>query len=325
MKNGSTSGVKLRKVKGKEAPKEKPGKAETNEKEGDAKPSKFMPFPGSYIKQRIWARLVLLLATLVIVYFTPKQDKTIYLARVKDSVDNRRLDVKCSEDYFKEIIEYGGCVPVKCGRVVMDKLLTKEETETLIDIAKRGLALGGSDGGASILDLHSGALSKGKNFINIFSFPNITDIFRINDFALYIRVRRKIQEAVAYSFKIDSDKLYLTKPTFFSRLTSIEPATIHDEYWHLHVDKNVYQSFHYTSLVYLNDYNSDFEGGRFVFEDPENALTIVEPKRGRVSAFTSGEENAHRVERVTSGTRYAVTISFTCDKKHAIGDPNFKP
>ena len=37
--------------------------------------------------------------------------------------------------------------------------------------------------------------------------------------------------------------------------------------------------------------------------------------------FTSGAENVHLVEKVTSGTRYALTVSFTCDKEFAISDP----
>lgn len=42
---------------------------------------------------------------------------------------------------------------------------------------------------------------------------------------------------------------------------------------------------------------------------------------GRVSMFTSGAENLHYVEKVTQGTRFALTIAFTCDEKHAIPDP----
>lgn len=38
--------------------------------------------------------------------------------------------------------------------------------------------------------------------------------------------------------------------------------------------------------------------------------------------FTSGSENIHFVERVKSGVRYALTVSFTCDKKYAIKDPS---
>lgn len=48
-------------------------------------------------------------------------------------------------------------------------------------------------------------------------------------------------------------------------------------------------------------------------------LTPLHP--GRVSFFSSGSENLHRVEKVTWGTRYAITVSFTCDPEHAIADP----
>lgn len=37
--------------------------------------------------------------------------------------------------------------------------------------------------------------------------------------------------------------------------------------------------------------------------------------------FTSGSENLHFVEKVTSGERYALTVSFTCDIEAAIKDP----
>ena len=65
----------------------------------------------------------------------------------------------------------------------------------------------------------------------------------------------------------------------------------------------------------------------------------VEPKDGRVSAFTSGPENRHMVEPVSGGTRYhqsveyyqsaetfynpryALTMGFTCDPSEAIADP----
>jgi len=44
---------------------------------------------------------------------------------------------------------------------------------------------------------------------------------------------------------------------------------------------------------------------------------------GRVSIFTSGSENLHLVEKVKSGIRYALTVSFTCDQDAAISDPYF--
>lgn len=50
-------------------------------------------------------------------------------------------------------------------------------------------------------------------------------------------------------------------------------------------------------------------------------LNLSLPLTGRVSFFSSGSENIHRVEKVTWGTRYAITVSFTCNPEHAISDP----
>lgn len=41
---------------------------------------------------------------------------------------------------------------------------------------------------------------------------------------------------------------------------------------------------------------------------------------GRLSIFTSGSENLHRVRRLTSGTRYALTVAFTCDSDKGVPD-----
>ena len=199
------------------------------------------------------------------------------------------------------------------------------------------MAFGGSEGGATILDLHSGALSKGTTFVNIFLLQ--PDIFTSQEFKVYKNVRTKIMESVSHTFGVAPELLHLTHPTFFSRLNERPAQSLNDEYWHPHVDKETYQSFHYTSLLYLNDFGNDFKGGRFVFIDPDHRNRTIEPKKGeifssivlnavvnksfsgRVSMFTSGSENLHFVEKVTSGERYALTVSFTCDIAAAIKDP----
>lgn len=50
-------------------------------------------------------------------------------------------------------------------------------------------------------------------------------------------MKTNIQRAIAFQFGIDFNALYLTHPTFFSRLTNAPAKTVHDEYWHPHVDK----------------------------------------------------------------------------------------
>ncbi|XP_057357877.1 2-oxoglutarate and iron-dependent oxygenase domain-containing protein 3 isoform X5 [Manis pentadactyla] len=179
-----------------------------------------------------------------------------------------------------------GCSPRKCGRGVTDTVITRDEAQRIRSIAEKGLSLGGSEGGASILDLHSGALSVGKHFVNLYRYfgDKIQTVFAEEDFQLYRHVRQKVQLAIAQAFGISASSLYLTKPTFFSRINSTEARTAHDEYWRAHVDKVTYGSFDYTSLLYLSDYLDDFGGGRFVFMD-EGANRTVEPRAGKYEGW----------------------------------------
>ncbi|KAG7491686.1 hypothetical protein MATL_G00006820 [Megalops atlanticus] len=255
-------------------------------------------------------------------YFGFDSDITETLVRQGEVVQQPRVfKVQCSEDY-DSYKRYPGCTPQTCGRAVTDNVVTREEAGMLRRLADRGMALAGSDGGASILDLHSGALSMGKQFVNIYRYfgEQIKEVFSEEDFQLYRAVRARIQGVIAETFGLDPSRMYLTKPTFFSRINSTEAKTTHDEYWHPHIDKVTYGSFDYTSLLYLSDYGSDFGGGRFIFMDTDGNRT-VEPRAGRVSFFSSGSENLHRVEKVRWGTRFAITVSFTCDPAHAIADP----
>ncbi|XP_056325916.1 urotensin-2 receptor 2 isoform X1 [Danio aesculapii] len=264
-------------------------------------------------------------------YFTWSDDLTHTLvSRGEVYTQPRVFTVECSEDY-KRYKHFPGCTPAKCGRAISDSVVTLEEAQKLKRLAERGLSLGGSDGGASILDLHSGALSMGKQFVNIYRYfkNEIKEVFTKEDFELYSDVRGRIQKAISETFGLDSKQMYLTKPTFFSRINSTSAKTTHDEYWHPHIDKETYGSFDYTSLLYLSDYGLDFGGGRFVFMDP-NSNRTVEPRAapllssaaGRVSFFSSGSENLHHVEKVAWGTRYAITVSFTCDPDFAIDNPS---
>ncbi|EHH25330.1 hypothetical protein EGK_09130 [Macaca mulatta] len=313
--------------------------------------------------QRPWLRTAglgagLVLTTLLLWSNLGAEDGvTEVLARRGEVVAGRFIEVPCSEDYDSHR-RFEGCTPRKCGRGVTDVVITREEAEQIRSIAEKGLSLGGSDGGASILDLHSGALSVGKHFVNLYRYfgDKIQNIFSEEDFQLYREVRQKVQLTIAEAFGISASSLHLTKPTFFSRINSTEARTAHDEYWHAHVDKVsvptdrvvcvdrvsahvdrvsahvgrasahvdevTYGSFDYTSLLYLSDYLEDFGGGRFVFME-EGANKTVEPRAGRVSFFTSGSENLHRVEKVHWGTRYAITIAFSCNPDHGIEDPAF--
>uniref|UniRef100_A0A8D8H8Z5 2-oxoglutarate and iron-dependent oxygenase domain-containing protein 3 n=1 Tax=Culex pipiens TaxID=7175 RepID=A0A8D8H8Z5_CULPI len=300
---------------------------------GDGKPRK-VKVPQSNSGQvsqaqhhRMWARLVLIVGICVVVYFTTFRTREKKFATQRETLELRSQKLDCSKPFFEEIAKYSGCIPAHCGRFVSDKIVGGAEVDILLNLAKQGFRFGGSSGGASILDLHSGALSKESQFVNIYKIPEAKQIFTAELINTYKHVKEKVREAVSEQFKLNKDSLHLTHPTFFSRLTNETAKTIHDEYWHPHVDKETWPAFHYTTLLYLADYGRDFNGGRFVFIDSDgkhNKTNVyIEPKRGRVSGFTSGAENLHHVEQVTNGMRYAITISFTCNSEHAMADPQF--
>lgn len=60
-------------------------------------------------------------------------------------------------------------------------------------------------------------------------------------FSTIREVRGRIQAVIAETFGLDPTLMYLTKPTFFSRINSTEAKTQHDEYWHPHIDKVIVQ------------------------------------------------------------------------------------
>uniref|UniRef100_A0A493T2Y2 2-oxoglutarate and iron dependent oxygenase domain containing 3 n=1 Tax=Anas platyrhynchos platyrhynchos TaxID=8840 RepID=A0A493T2Y2_ANAPP len=229
------------------------------------------------------------------------------LARGSEAVRDRFVEVACSGDYGAGR-RFEGCTPRKCGRGVTDAVITREEAER-IRSSEEAVKL--NEGGCRRIEKGASLFKWGLYAVSTFS---------VLCCVLCSDVRRRIQEKIAQTFGISSSAMYLTKPTFFSRINSTEAKTTHDEYWHPHIDKVTYGSFDYTSLLYLSDYAEDFGGGRFVFMD-EGSNKTIEPRTGRVSFFTSGSENLHRVEKVRWGTRYAVTISFTCNPDHGIGDP----
>ncbi|KAJ3415465.1 2-oxoglutarate and iron-dependent oxygenase domain-containing protein 3 [Chytridiales sp. JEL 0842] len=246
-----------------------------------------------------------------------------------------------------------GCTPSKnCGRFVMDDFLTNAEIRTLNAIADRGMAHGIAEGGPSIFDLVTGAVTYKNRFLSVYNRiatlhaedpkKNHPFFLSARELDLIIRVYDKIFKAITKVFHLEnSNKLSLSSPSFFSRIDSNEPLTPHDDYTHVHVDADQYKTFCYTGLVYLSDGEGvDFEGGEFVWLDENNKEAAksqkvseaakrsehplaktktlehsVVPRKGRLSLFTSGNENLHHVKKVTKGVRRALTVAFTCDEE----------
>lgn len=176
-------------------------------------------------------------------------------------------------------------------------------------------------GGPTILDINTGFIRDSNGVENLFTRDN--DIYSSDDFNHYGRIIKKLKDIVSSTFKLDIDNLYFTAPTFITRLdgnSSWSPLEIHDEYWHIHADMSNTPHYHYSGLLYMSNYDIDFTGGRFIFTSSSSDLDekyiqhVIEPRIGRVVMFTSGEENLHRVERLTSGERYVLSFWFTCDE-----------
>lgn len=67
----------------------------------------------------------------------------------------------------------------------MDNIISDEEVDIMLSLVKRGLSYGGSHGGASVLDLHTGAMSKGVHFVNLYKMESPGKLFKTNELQIY--------------------------------------------------------------------------------------------------------------------------------------------
>lgn len=67
----------------------------------------------------------------------------------------------------------------------MDNVVTSEEVDIMMNIVKKGLSYGGSAGGASILDLHTGAMSRGVHFVNLYKLESPDKLFKLVELQIY--------------------------------------------------------------------------------------------------------------------------------------------
>lgn len=210
----------------------------------------------------------------------------------------------------------GRCAPAACGRAVERGFLSRAESAELRALLDHALAepgMGGA-GPVSVLDMASGALSRGEQFVDGFRALKASGRpLPERGVRLYAEVRDRVRERVRETFFAGARApLSHAAPSFFSRIDATDARTQHDEYWHEHVDAVQYGSFVFTALLYLADGDgAEFSGGDFVF-DSEPAASLT-PEVGTLSYFSSGHENVHHVARVTGGVRYALTIAFACE------------
>lgn len=209
-----------------------------------------------------------------------------------------------------------------CARFVLDEALQKDDVEELRKMVEWLVdeAWGAGSGPPSVIDLHAKSISYKDKFVDLSAFMEFKQLnFTEKQVSSYVAARNAIRHYLSELFGVPEADL-LHDLTFFSHINaSKEAQTLHDEYWHEHVDTQQYGTFAYTALLYLSTQRVDFEGGSFVFTSTEanKEPQYAEPRFGRLVAFTSDAENPHQVEKVTSGVRIALTAAFTCDKTKA--------
>ncbi|RXG53668.1 2-oxoglutarate and iron-dependent oxygenase domain-containing protein 3 [Armadillidium vulgare] len=273
--------------------------------------------------KRIIIRCIVIVTIITIINYT-QGNKLETFASVKDELKLKDLHFDCSLDFTRQLKNFKGCIPKMCGRFVADTLISLHEAQALAVIVQKGLSIAGPRGTEaeySTMDIHSGALTKGNAFINIYEMDKSHKVITSEDVKIYRYIVDKIKNNVAEHFNINAASIYLSQPSYFVIISPANPNSYYS-YWSPKADKVQYSSSDYTTHLYLTDFNYHFKGGRLVYVDKSSNKT-VEPKVGRLVASTSGSENINFVEHVTSGTRIEALISFTCDPKKARKDVKF--
>lgn len=99
---------------------------------------KFGPLP-KFSTQRVWSRGVIIAGLMIYIWYTSKDGKETALATQKDILQQRGQSFQCDEEFKVEISQYPGCLPKKCGRYVSDRIVTTNEVDVLLHLAKKGV------------------------------------------------------------------------------------------------------------------------------------------------------------------------------------------
>ncbi|CUF04713.1 2OG-Fe(II) oxygenase, putative [Bodo saltans] len=239
---------------------------------------------------------------------------------VSDSVADNI--VRIMKNILKRYGNGGGSGPVSLVDLNMGVVSMADKFVSLVHLLKKGT--GGAASSSSSPSSSSSALA-----------------LTVEDVDTYHLLVKKIHAYVSETLFCDSapcatdrdrdlarrkgrDSLFVSGPSFFSQIggsasddaSKFHARTVNDEYWHEHVDQDQYGTFAVTTLLYLNTLNDlealdTFQGGQFEFGGPLPGT--VEPRKGRLSIFTSGREHPHWVAPVLEGYRYALTTAFTCN------------
>ncbi|ODM93377.1 2-oxoglutarate and iron-dependent oxygenase domain-containing protein 3 [Orchesella cincta] len=309
----------------KEEPKETSGSPSKTKKDKDqaedAPPKpKFGPMP-RFSKQRLWSRGILITGLLVIVWYNSGKKNEQSFADFDEEITAKAMKTRCSSSHEAAVKPFSKCIPKQCGRFVVDNLFSPQEIYALKDLMERVFKEGKVEGAASVFDFQLGLMQLEGETVDLYKLNSTRKIFQKGDQIIYQNLKGKLQRLISSYFAIDHWSLHTAAPMFMTRLNRKFAKRESDEYWHPAVHQKQFKTYQYSTVLFMSDYGTDIEGGRLIFIDGDNTNRTVDPKLGRAIAFSSGEESLHYTERVRKGTRFAVTVGFTCNPNDAVLDP----
>lgn len=222
------------------------------------------------------------------------------------------------------------CLPATCGHAIMDGIVNKEQVDELTRLHN------------VILDTKAVAAAQAFTFVELFTghsnngdgnyytaldsrtrgnMPTSDMISNLDD------VINNIKHHIEMHFHIRH--LVPALPLYFESYQGLQDAAegyygdvvkINDKPWNT-VTAVIYLSngnLSSTSKDHGLNYTPDFDGGNEIWHDVyknEIVYVPVVPLRGRVVFYTSGPEHVAKIEKVRSGTRKSIAVSFTCNKQ----------
>ncbi len=175
--------------------------------------------------------------------------------------------------------------------------------------------------------------------INTFTFNELEKVSAAT-IIQFVRLVERVRRTMAHEYGLDLSTilpLQAYSRKYVAGMTQQGGGGGEGDHVTLHTDEATHDGYHYSCVLYLSSSGIDFQGGAFVFNDPAateeeaaktaresehleleeqirragRTLTPINPMKGNAVIFSSGWENMHEVETITSGTRYAVPCFFT--------------
>lgn len=196
------------------------------------------------------------------------------------------------------------CSLDRCRVEVRDSILTREEAAALIAH------------GQSVLDREgSGARDEGWPYVRV-EFMRSAHNGSTSGHVLMMRVAERLRRVMSEVFELPLESVGHAETLLALRRTAESGASPpvsgpREEETMYHVDESLSSFFHFSSVVWLSDQGSDFDGGEIVFLHNRSwPWLVVEPAVGRTAFFSSGWENVHGIKPLTRGQRWALSMVF---------------